>query len=296
MALPELFHHQARFVGCLSLRRVPVASLSLGSDAAGELDAFLPRHAQRIGRDAARAEYVWLTAQAYDDPGVARCPALGEDKRCRVQDDQKPLACRAVPLEPTLPDSLQLSVLEERARDAAFMGADCIRPVAGSPADAKQHLPVVVEGQRVVDAEAQRALELRRRALRSDKAHWGNRVFALLQRDVFEHPERVAALPEQGYLCLSLAPVLSVVSSLSNALTRRVVQYLNAQIELIAVTVGPPVREPTQAQRELGGMLRANLALRSKLRAARPLPQSEPGASEVEAWLSGSTLEEQSRG
>jgi hypothetical protein len=90
---------------------------------------------------------------------------------------------------------------------------------------------------------------------------------------------------------MSLAPALSVVSSFSNALTRRVVEYLNAQIELIAFTVGAPREQPTQAQRELAGMLRANVSLRAKLHAARPLPRPQPNAAAVEAWLAAPDLE-----
>ena len=90
---------------------------------------------------------------------------------------------------------------------------------------------------------------------------------------------------------MSLAPALSVISAVSNALTRRVVEYLNAQIELIGLTLGAPVNEPTQAQRELLGMLRADVNLRAKLQAARPLPEPQANASEVEAWISGQGLE-----
>jgi len=287
LALPELFHHQARFIGCLGVRRVSLVRPALDADTLVALSEFLPRYAQRVTSSTPGMHYVAITTQAYDDPGAGRCAALGADQRCGLENDRKPLACRVVPLEAGLPDSFQLSVLEERARDAAFMGADCIQPVAATTPDTKAHLPVLVAGARVVDAESRRALEQRRRELVADKAYWGDRVFELLRRDVFEHPERFAALPEQGYLCLSLAPALSVVSSLSNALTRRVIDYLNAQIELVALTVGPPVKEPTQAQRELGGMLRANLALRARLQSARPLPEPRPQAAEVEAWLSG---------
>ena len=130
-----------------------------------------------------------------------------------------------------------------------------------------------------------RALELRRAALRLDRAHWGDRVFQMLRRDLLDHPDRVLRLPEQGYLCMSLAPALSVLSCVSNALTRRVIEYLNAQIELIALTLGAPTKAPTQAERELVGLLRANVSLRATLQAARPLPQPEPDAGVVEAWL-----------
>jgi hypothetical protein len=245
MSLPELFRHQTLFIGCLGIRRMPDGSVA-------------------------------ITSHAYDDPLANTCSALGEDKLCSLQAKGKPLACRSVPLEAGLPDELQLAVLQERARDARFMGADCIQPrpqldsVAG-------HLPVIVEGPRVVDPEARRALELRRAALRQDRATWGDRVFQMLGRGL--------KLPEQGYLCLSLAPALSLISSVSNALTRRVLEYLSAQIELIALTVGAPVEEPTQAQRELAGMLGASLRLRAKLQSARPLPQPSPAAPAIEAWL-----------
>jgi hypothetical protein len=246
MSLPELFRHQTLFIGCLGIRRMP--------DGSGAT----------------------ITSHAYDDPLANTCSALGEDKLCSLQAKGKPLVCRSVPLEAGLPDELQLSVLQGRARDARFMGADCIQPRAELDS-VVDHLPVIVEGPRVVDPEARRALELRRAALRQDRAYWGDRVFHMLGRDL--------KLPEQGYMCMSLAPALSVISSLSNALTRRVIEYLNAQIELIALTVGAPVKEPTQAQRELAGMLRASVGLRGKLQSARPLPQPSPAAPAIEAWL-----------
>jgi hypothetical protein len=299
MSLPELFRHQTSFVGCLSIRRLEHVQRGTDAHAAAELEAFLPRYAQRA-KSGTVSQYVFITAQAYNDPLAAKCAALTEDKLCSLQDNGKPLACRSVPLEATLPDVFQLSVLEARAREAEFMGADCIQPRTGQDsvgvpakqgATAPLHLPVIVEGPRVVDPEAQRALALRRAALHWDRSYWGDRVFEMLRRDLFDHPERVRGLPEQGYLCLSLAPALSVISTVSNPLARRVVEYLSAQIELIALTLGAPVKEPTQAQRELAGMLRANLALRAKLQAARPLPQPASNASEVEAWLLEQRLE-----
>src|SRR6185503_12943856 len=134
---------------------------------------------------------------------------------------------------------------------ARFMGADCIQPRAARDPIATGQLPVLVDGPRVIDPEARRALKLRRAALGLDRAHWGDRVFQMLRGDLFDHPDLVLQLPERGYFCMSLAPALSVISSLSNALTRRVVEYLNAQIELVALTLGAPVKEPRQAQREL---------------------------------------------
>jgi hypothetical protein len=291
LSLPELFRHQATFIGCLSIRRTPFPSRGMEARAAGELSAFLTRYAQRVTGGGA-TQFVLIASQAYNDPLAATCAALAEDKLCSLQDRGKPLACRSVPLEASLPDPFQLSVLQDRARDARFMGADCIQPRAEpEPATAPGHLPVIVDGDRVVHPEAQRALELRRAALRLDRAHWGDRVFRMLRPELFDHPERVMKLPERGYLCMSLAPALSVISSVSNALTRRVVEYLNAQIELIALTVGAPVKEPTQAQRELAGLLRANLDLRARLQAARPLPLPAPDALEVEAWLAEHDLE-----
>ena len=301
MSSPELFRHQAGFIGCLTIRRMPHASRGMDARAAGELSAFLPRYTQPVAAGAV-THYVSITAHAYNDPLADTCSALAEDKLCSLQDKGEPLACRSAPLEATLPDAFQLSVLQDRARDARFMGADCIQPraeldsvvvePARSGSTATGHLPVIVDGPRVVDPEAQRALELRRAALRLDRAHWGDRVFHMLRGDLFDHPDRVLRLPEEGYLCMSLAPALSVISSMSNALTRRVVEYLNAQIELVALTLGAPVKAPTQAQRELAGMLRASVSLRARLQTARPLPQPEPNASAVEAWLAPQDLEE----
>ena len=296
MSLPELFRHQTRFVGCLSTRRLAEPPAGIDARALADLHAFFSRYAQRSTSRGA-GYYVLLTAQAYGDPLAAACPALSADKLCTLQDNGKPLACRVVPLEATQPDLFQLSILQGRAREAEYMGADCIQlrsgpePVvetARNGSTVPRQLPVLVEGPRILEPEARRALELRRASLFRDRLHWGDRVFELLRHDLFEHPERV---PEQGYLCLPLAPALSVISAFSNALTRRVVEYLTAQIELIALTLGAPVKEPTQAHRELAGMLRVNLNLRTKLQSARPLPEPQPNATEVEAWLAGQGLE-----
>jgi len=286
LSVPELFHHQRRFVGCLTLRRVERlrpgsrwGGAAVVTEADGTaFDAFVPSYLH-TARGPERPELVWLAAQAYDEPGLGRCPALGADNLCGVQDDSKPLGCRSVPLEPLLPDALQLQILTQRAAEAAYMGANCIT------LGRTKGVPVLATQNEVVDTDARRALDERRQALALERRLWGDAVFEILRQEIFDHPDRVANLPAGGYLSLSLAPALAVISATSQPVRRRVVEYLSAQIELLAAILrGPtPLRPPSE--RTLQGFVRANVALRGKLQEASTDQRVNPGAREVESWL-----------
>ena len=196
LSLPELFHHQRRFIGTLAIRRF------------SPFETFADEPFETVSGPTG-PELVLLAAQAFDEPPRGRCPALGADQRCTLELDRKPSQCRAVPLEPLLPDAKQLEILGVRGREAAYMGASCVQP-----GESAGHLPLVVE-RRVVDAEALAALAARRRELLTDQRLYGRAVFELLRPELFDRPERFAKVPLGGCLSLSLAPALAVIASAS---------------------------------------------------------------------------------
>jgi len=288
LSLPELFYHQERFIGCLALRRIerpPLGqawTLALGRPVdAGDDEAFgaLARELLEPVQGPSGPELVQLSVQAFDDPSRGLCPALASDKRCSLESERKPSHCRAVPLEPLLPDSLQRAVLADREREAAYLGAHCIR--RGTQPG---FLPLVEE-RRVVDRTAVAALLARRRELAEDRRFWGSTVFGLLRAELFDHPERVGRLPVGGYFSMSLAPALAVIASASPRCRVRTVVFLNAQIELMAENLGKGSKLAGRPRAELEGLLRASLALRSVLQSGRANDGAMPAAPAVEAWL-----------
>jgi len=287
LSLPELFHHQARFIGTLAIRRIEPLKLGAPWGGAGAVadaeevaafDALTAELCEPVQGPAGR-ELVLLSVQAFDEPALGRCPALGSDQRCSIHADRKPLACRSVPLEPLLPDRLQESVLAERAGDAAFWGANCI---ALGTRDG--HLPLVRE-RRVVEPDAAFALTARRRELAEDRRRFGRAVFELLRQDLFDHPERVGRLPSRGFFSLSLAPALAVIASVSPRCRERTVSFLSAQIKLTAARLGAGTSASAETQREVAALRRASEALRSSLEQVGALPHVHPEAEAIEAWL-----------
>jgi Fe-S-cluster containining protein len=129
MSVPELFHHQRTFIGCLSARW-------LGD---GEL---------------------LLTTRAFDTELSEHCPALDSERRCSLHDHKKPAVCRVVPFDEQLPDHLQHLVLAERAVEARYLGSDCIAP--GFPVVTRR-LELVDAGARAALAERRRDLANERR-------------------------------------------------------------------------------------------------------------------------------------
>jgi Fe-S-cluster containining protein len=231
MTLDELFHHERRFVGCITLRQAPepvpagarIDGVEISPATAGEAralhDALGFAHGGRHWRVASRA---------YDYPSLGRCPALRDDGLCAVHDDLKPGLCGVVPLEPELPDGLQRIVLHRRASEAAYFGAACIRAEG-----AESH--VLVAGERVVDAVYRQALARQRRRLVDEAEDWGHRVAAALVPALGAAP-RGRSL-DAGHLTLSLLPVLGVMSSRSAEQARRCDRYARAQIELIDASI-----------------------------------------------------------
>lgn len=287
LSLPELFHHQTRFIGTLAIRRIAPLRVGAPWGAAGTLadaddvaafDALTEELCEPVQGPTGR-ELVLLSVQAFDEAALARCPVLDSEQRCAVHADRKPLACRAVPLEPLLPDRLQEPVLAERAKEAAFWGASCI-----ALGRREGHLPIVDE-RRIVDAQAALALAARRRELADDRRRFGRAVFELLRPDLFDHPERVGRLPSRGFFSLSLAPALAVIASVSPRCRQRTVSFLSAQLELIAKRLAPGTSASPETQRELSGLRRASEALRTSLERVGALPHVHTDADAIEAWL-----------
>lgn len=253
LRVPELFHHQARFVGCLGLRR-------LGFD----VELFV--HAFAFGSDDA-------------------CPALLVDGRCAVHDDRKPSVCGIVPLDPSLPDPDQSGVLALRRRDARFWGADCIRE---QPAPGFREL---TRRLRVIDPEAQASLARYRREQADEDLYWVHATKRVFGPQLLNHPERVRSLPDDGVLTVSLAPVLSVLAQTSRACWERARGFVRAQNLLMAQLIEGALSRRNLADRAdtalLRRLLRTSELFAAELERAAPREPSLPSehVNGLEAWL-----------
>jgi Fe-S-cluster containining protein len=284
VSLPELFHHQTRFIGELSIRRVP-REVGPHATEARELGAsfFFP-----LGR--ATDQDVFLFTSAFHYSSLGRCPALGQDGSCGVHGNRKPLVCEVVPLEATLPESLQARILSERARELAEI--NCIQgPFASADVSPQtelvRHLRVVSGDSRSQLLEAQAELVRARR-------YWGEAVHRLLEPELLRDRATVERIPVQGALTLSLAPVLATVAEASPACHARVLDYVAAQQTLIGQTAQQALARKDSRDRAETGRLRAAgraydaLALSLRQQGPRPTPSSDLGreaARAVEAWL-----------
>ncbi|REE22393.1 hypothetical protein B0G71_5603 [Paraburkholderia sp. BL27I4N3] len=164
MALPELFRHRDRFIGCLAIGRAPRRRvgerLRVGQREAvldeadiAAFDSIADRLLYRTG------DIFSIMTQGYDYPSLARCPALADDGRCTLHLNDKPVTCEVVPLDPLVPDTLQHLLLAGRNQSAAYLGTDCIQE--GERADAV----LMTAESEIKDANATDALARRRRAL-----------------------------------------------------------------------------------------------------------------------------------
>ncbi len=290
MTVPELFHHQDRFVGCLALRRITrvVAGTVVvgpnGPRPADESDARdVAALAERIfhslpgGRD-----YLLLSGQAFGYASLGRCPALDEKGACSVHHDRKPLTCSAVPLDALFPDRLQGSVLSARLKEAAYVGSDCVRT---------QRLPSdtpFMHGTHLVDSSARALLTEHRNALADEKRVWSARVLRLLAK---EPNFAWNALPEAGFFALSIAPVLLVLAEVSEACRARCIAYLDAQARLGERVVGAALSRKSLTERpttrQLRAFLQTNATLRETLAQAGPVVTNRLLAevAEIERWL-----------
>ncbi len=290
MTVPELFHHQDRFVGCLALRRITriVAGTVVvgpsGPRPADESDARdVAALAERIfhplpgGRD-----YLLLSGQAFGYASLGRCPALDDQGGCSVHHDRKPLTCSAVPLDALFPDRLQGSVLSARLKEAAYVGSDCVRTQP-----LRDDSPFV-HGPHLMDSSVRALLAEHRNALADEKRVWSARVLRLLAK---EPGFAWNALPEAGYFALSIAPVLLVLAEVSEACRKRCIAYLDAQAHLGEQIVGAALSRKSLTERpttrQLRAFLQTNAALRDTLTKPGPVTSTRPTeeVAEIEAWL-----------
>ena len=295
MTLAELFRHRDLFIGCLAISRVPRKRpgerLRVGQHEhlLGEADiaAFTSIEDTLLYR---AGDTVSITAQGYDYPSLARCPALQDDGRCAIHLRGKPVTCEVVPLDPLVPDALQHLVLAGRKQSAAYLGADCIQ--SGERADAT----LLVNNGRVIDADAQDALTRRRTGLGKEQEVWGRAVFQALRHDLFDSPAALARIPTGGFMTISIVPALLAVASASARCRQLCVEYLDSQLALIDRCIEKALLRKRLDDRPVTQELRgfANAYQRAKALLAVPL-STEHGTSEVargasvESYLCGAS-------
>jgi uncharacterized protein len=301
MSVPELFHNQSLFVGCLALRRikrlVPGTQLAFGAqsyvvssaqvqacaDLAGNLlfPSIIP---EDTGYDFA------ITAQGFEYESQGRCPALENHGRCAIYADNKPSACAVVPMDAFLPDTLQHVVLASRETEARYMGASCIAE------GFREGYTLVTARHGVIPSSFSEALACRRASLAADKRWWGNAVFQMLRLELFSSPAVSAKIPVDGFFSISFAPVLLVLANISEPCRRRCLEYIEAQLALIEVKVQHAlVRKLTQDKpvtQELRAWARTYRRVKDNLESAaasRNLPPvrelEKERRFEIESWL-----------
>ncbi|AOR71760.1 flagellin N-methylase [Burkholderia stabilis] len=295
LSLRELFRHRRRFVGALTIRRVPKHRVgerwraggrehALDADDVAAADALAARLFHRIGGPGnSGGEWVALTLQGYDYPSLGRCAALADDGRCSVHAD-KPSICGAVPLDPLLPDRLQTRVLAARRDDATWLGANCIVEAGDemrSPASVFP-IPLVTAGH-VADRIA---LDTHRDALVFERAVWRDAVFASLAESGQGLRDAVSRLAPGGYLTVSIVPVLLAVAQVSAHCRALCIGFIDDQLALIGASVDAALArrhaDDRPATRELRGFAQALERARHAL-AAMPAPAAD--APRIDAWL-----------
>ncbi|MDN7522204.1 YkgJ family cysteine cluster protein [Burkholderia orbicola] len=296
LSLRELFRHRHRFVGALTIRRVPKRRIGerwqaggrehvLDADDVAAADALADRLFHRGG--GVQGEWLALTLQGYDYPSLGRCAALADDGRCGVHAN-KPSICGAVPLDPMLPDRLQARVLAARRDDAAWLGANCIVE-AGHVRSADESvfpIPLVTAGQ-VADRAV---LDAHRDALAFERAVWRDAVFASLTDGGPGVSHALSRLAPGGYLTVSIVPVLLAVAQVSAHCRALCVDFIDAQLTLIGANVEAALARRQAADRpathELRGFAQALERARQAL-AAMPAPAAtaHEDASRIDAWL-----------
>jgi hypothetical protein len=296
MSVPELFHHQHRFIGCLAIRRVSRlqpgdrisrrAAVRADEDDAAAYSRLAGAVLHRLAGTSSGHD-VLLAGQAFPSSPTDRCPALGGDLRCTVHQDRKPAACSVVPLDALVPDRLQHAVLADRAGEALYMGADCIAPGerAGFAPFTRQRA--------VIDDGARGALARRRADLVDEKRWWGDAVFRLLHEELFAHEGALSRVPVSAHLVMSIAPALMVIARASPPCRARCLEYAEAQSALMADamrgwTARRSLVEPPLTQ-QLRAFARTNAAMQAAL--ARAPARATDGAFDpreafaIETWL-----------
>lgn len=297
MTLTELFRHRDLFVGCLAIGRVPRKRVGellrvgqhetvLDASDIAAFDAIADTLLHRAG------DTFSITAQGYDYPSLARCPALEDNGRCAIHLNGKPLTCEVVPLDPLVPDPLQHLVLAGRRQSAVYLGANCIQE--GERDDAT----LMVAQGRIVDANAKDALTRRRRALEKEREVWGQAVFEALRQDLFDSPIALARIPAGGFLTISIVPALLAIAAASGNCRQLCVDYIDSQLALIERCIAQALLRRRLDDRPITQQLRgfANAYQHAKARLATPIAApaaAEYGngnaafASSIEACLSG---------
>lgn len=292
MTLAELFRHRDRFVGCIAIGRIPGRRIGerlrvgahervLDETDIAAFDRLTDTLLHRAG------ETFSITAQGYDYPSLARCPALADDGRCAIHLHGKPLTCEVVPLDPLVPDRLQHMVLAARNQGAAYLGANCIHEGTGD------HAAMLVDDGRVVDSGTLDALTRRRRALALEREVWGEAVFNALRKDLFDSPAALARIPAGGFLTISLVPALLTVAGASARCREWCVDYIDSQLALIERNTGQALLRRRLDERpvtqQLRGFANAYRQARTALTSSAALPgyatRAAPGA--VERCMSG---------
>jgi Fe-S-cluster containining protein len=289
-SLPELFHHESLFVGCLAIRRVKrykpgqalVASgihYPLSETDAGEMSALVESlyFDPGIGYDLA------IQTQALDYESLNRCPALGEDNRCTIHDNRKPATCSMVPFDALFPDRLQHLVLASRD-----LGENCIVEGHAQEAD------VVIKDRQITSEEYRLALAQRRSDLLAEKQGWGDAVFALLRPALMAEPNLLQKIPVDGFLTLSIVPLLAVIGGVSERWRERTLQYVDSQINLIDLKTSQAIQRKNASDKPttqaLRGFKDAYLKFRTGLLAESRLFPTTPGqAAVLENYLSALT-------
>ncbi len=215
---------------------------------------------------AATADRILLATQAFDAGLSQHCPALSGERRCSLHGPHKPAICRVVPFDALLPDSLQHLILAQRATDTQYLGSDCIAP------GVRPGFAVVTRRLAVVQEDARAALAERRRDLAEERLRWGQRVFQALLPELSAGGSALEKLPSQGFITLSLAPVLLVLAEASERSRTRCVAYLEAQSVLAQRTLATARArglERTEAVVRLAAFSRTNERLHAALASSR---------------------------
>ena len=260
-------------MGCLTLRRVQSPS-----ERREVADQFWSRLFHPMGTSGYR---LLLATHAYDD-GTERCPALESDGSCGIQNDRKPALCSAVPLDPLAPIDRQHKVLARRATQAAFFGSNCVVSGTSAALRAPTALPLISDGR--VTAAARESLETSWRQLELDRRFWGEAVFRLLPGELLES----SLVPVDGFLSISIVPVLMVVARISDGCRQRCLGYLDAQVRAIDTALGRLPVHAAQAQRQLSGFAENATTFRKTLldtASDANGASSERDTRAIEGWL-----------
>ncbi|RKU04074.1 flagellin N-methylase [Burkholderia sp. Nafp2/4-1b] len=296
LSLRELFRHRHRFVGALTIRRVPKRRIGersrigrneyvLDADDVAATEALASTLFHRAS--GAGDDWIALTLQGYDYPSLGRCPALADDGRCSVHVD-KPSICSAVPLDPMLPDRLQSRVLAGRREDTVWLDSNCIvdSELETASVDASLTIPLMKAGQ-IADRAA---LDTFRNALSFERAVWRDAVFTSLIDGGPQVRAALSRLAPGDYLTMSIVPVLLAVASVSPHCRALCIDFIDAQRTLIDAYVEAALArrrlDDRPATRELRGFAEALERARHAL-AAIPVatPNTRADALRIDAWL-----------